>query len=285
MQVINSFNHLLDSVRQMEKPCRAAIVCGNDEATRHAVEKAASEGWISPLFTTEEEPAAAASQAVAWIREKKADVILKGLINTDILLRALLNKETGILPKGNILTHFACAEIANMDRLLFFSDAAVIPYPTLQQRSEQLRYAVGLCHAFGIQQPRVSLVHCTEHVNTKIFPFTEDYGTIKDEVAAGKYGSCIVDGPLDLKTSLDIASLREKRINSPLEGKADVILFPDIEAGNVFYKTLTLLLPSTRMACMLEGTLAPVALTSRADNAETKYLSLALVAQALNAHR
>ncbi|MBR1889734.1 MAG: phosphate butyryltransferase [Alloprevotella sp.] len=283
MSVINNFDHLLDSVRQLEKPCRVAVVCADDEATREACEKAASEGWITPLYTTEKVLADAAAQAVAWVREGKADAILKGLINTDILLRACLNKETGILPKGNVLTHFACAEIKRLRRLLFFTDAAVIPYPTLVQRTAQLEYAVRLCHAFGIKEPRVSLVHCTEHANPKIFPFTEDYQVLKEMARDGKFGPCIVDGPLDLKTSLNLAALREKHIDSPLQGRSDVILFPDIEAGNVFYKTLTLLAPQTRMACMLEGTLAPVALTSRADSAETKYLSLALIAQALSA--
>lgn len=283
MNTINSFDELIHSLKSLGKPVRAAIVCGNDDATKEAAARAVSHGWLEPLFTTEEEPAAAAAQAVSWVREGKADILLKGLINTDILLRALLNKETGILPKGNVLTHFACAEIKSFDRLLFFSDAAVIPYPTLPQRTEQLRYAIDLCHAFGVEEPRVSLVHCTEHINEKIFPFTADYAVLKQQAAAGEFGRCIVDGPLDLKTSLDEASLRKKRIVSPLEGRSNVILMPDIEAGNVFYKALTLLAPDTRLACLLCGTAAPVALTSRADNTDTKFLSLALAAQAFAA--
>ncbi|MDE7089489.1 MAG: phosphate butyryltransferase, partial [Prevotella sp.] len=218
---------------------------------------------------------AAATKAVALVHEGKADVIQKGLLNTDNLLKAILNKETGILPKGQVLTHLTCAKLPQYDKLLFMTDVAVIPYPTKEQREQQLRYLLNLCRKMGVEEPRVALINCSEKVNAKHFPCTVEYQELVEQTRLGLFGPCIVDGPLDLKTSLSPAALHKKGLQSPLEGRSDGLIFSDIQAGNVFYKTITLFC-NAQTAAILQGPQVPVVLTSRADSADNKFYSLAL---------
>ena len=254
---------------------RVAAVCPNDESSHQAIANAERNGIITPLVFQSDDPAEAARQAVEAVRRGEADVIMKGFVNTDVLLRAILNKETGILRKGRVMTHITLAELADYHKLLFFTDAAVIPYPTQEQRVAQIQYVTHYCQQLGIERPRISLIHCSEKVDAKNFPFTVGYGEIKEMAAQGAFGPCIVDGPLDLKTSCSKESMAVKHIDSPIAGDADALIFPDIEAGNLFYKTITLFCQA-RTAGVLQGPDVPVVLPSRGDSAESKYLSLCL---------
>ena len=219
----------------------------------------------------------AARISVKLVRDGGADILMKGLINTDNLLHVVLNKETGILPRGHVLTHITAARLPEYEKLLFFSDSAVIPYPTQDQRIQQIRYMLYVCRALGIEEPKISLIHCTEKVNEKYFPFTVGYREIVDMAERGEFGRCIIDGPLDLKTSVSPESMRIKGIKSPIGGEADALIFPDIEAANVFYKSITLFL-GVETAGVLQGTMAPVVLPSRSDSKLCKFYSLALAA-------
>jgi len=162
---------------------------------------------------------------------------------------------------------------------LFFTDAAVIPCPTREQRIEQVRYVAGLCRAFGVEEPKIALIHCSEKVNEKHFPFTVEYRELVQMAKDGEFGKCIVDGPLDVKTSCNLHSMETKGINSPIHGEADAVIFPDIQAGNVFYKTLTLW-AKAETAGILQGPSAPVVTPSRSDSGECKYYSLAVACMA-----
>ena len=290
MKAIQNFEELISHLSGRKEKRRVAVVCPYDESSQGAVKKAQEQGFIDPVLVGEPEKIGAvswapvvaatddddaAARAVALVREGKADVLMKGLLNTDNLLRAVLNKETGILERGRVLTHLTCAEVPEYDKLLFMTDVAVIPYPTAQQREEQLRYLLTLCHKMGVEEPRVALINCSEKVNEKHFPFTVEYRQLIEQTQAGDFGPCIVDGPLDLKTSLSAAALHKKGLSSPLEGHADGLIFPDIQAGNVFYKTITLF-SHARTAAVLAGPQVPVVLTSRADALESKFYSLAL---------
>ena len=246
---------------------RVAVVCANDASTRYAVEKGKEMGFIEPIYVDGDDKDECARRAVALCKSGEADILMKGLINTDVLLRAILDKENGILRKGHVLTHVAMAEIPKYEKLLFFTDAAVIPVP----------YINYVCHALGIEEPRISLIHCAEKVSAKAFPYTVDYLEIIAEAQRGQFGRCIIDGPLDLKTSLDSVSLHEKGIKSVIDGQADALIFPDIVAGNVFYKTLTLF-GYAKTAGVLQGTQCCCVLPSRADSPDSKYYSLALAA-------
>lgn len=291
MEPIKDFTQLVDFLAEKKIQKRVAVVWPEDDHTREAVEMATEAGFIKPIFICSKEtqalyqdkvetilaadPTDAAIKAVALVKEGGAEVLMKGFVNTDVLLRAVLNKETGILPKGNVLTHIAAAKIPTYEKILFFTDAAVIPFPTEEQREAQIRYLVDFCHAFQIEKPRVSLIHCSEKVDAKHFPYTEGYLTLREKTEKGEFGSCIVDGPLDLKTSCCEEALKTKKIDSPIGGEADAVIFPNIEAGNVFYKTITLFCKA-ETAGLLQGPIAPVVLPSRGDSNKSKFYSLAL---------
>lgn len=291
MKAIENFEELIAYLAGGMEPKRVAVVCPYDEGTQEAVERAMEAGFIKPIFVGDPKligPALkdvprlkatdevdAAAKAVQLVHEGMVDVLMKGLLNTDDLLRAVLNKQTGILQEGRIVTHLTCAELPEYDKLLFMTDVAVIPKPTEEQRKQQLKYLLRLCRSFGIKEPGVALVNCSEKVDEKHFPHTAEYKRLIQEAEKGKYGECIVDGPLDLKTSLSGKALRKKGLHSPLRGHADALIFPDIQSGNVFYKTITLFCRATT-AAVLAGPDVPVVLTSRADDADSKFYSLAL---------
>ncbi len=296
MDVIQNFNQLTASLKASGKKKRIAVVCADDAHTEYALSRALEEGiadcvLVGDATRLEAYPAlkaypdrveiihitdadAAAREAVRLVRQGKADILMKGIINTDNLLHAILDKEHGLLPKGRLLTHLACMQVPAYGKLLLVTDAAVIPNPTLQQREEMIRYAIRVCHRFGILQPRVALVHCTEKVSPK-FPLSLDYAELVEQAAAGLFGEAIVDGPMDVKTALDRESGLVKGIASTIEGQADVLIFPDIEAGNVFYKTISLF-TDAQMAGLLQGPDCPVVVTSRGDTGLTKYYSIAM---------
>lgn len=299
MNRINSLQELPERLRALGRRLRIAVVSGTDGSTLEAVARAVAEGFAEALMVGDEEamrhtlaechiptegmhfvPAAdaaeAATLAVAAVRRGEADILMKGLISTGTLLRAVLNKETGLLPRGAVLSHVSVSEWPQYGKLLFYSDVAVIPYPTLEQRSAEVGYLVDTCRAFGIDEPRVALLHCSETVSEH-FPHTLDYARIKEEALGGRWGRVIVDGPLDLRTTMDASACCVKGIDSPLGGCTDALVFPDLEAGNTFYKAMTFLV-GAETAGILVGTTHPVVLPSRGDNAVTKFYSLALAA-------
>ena len=291
MKAIENFDELVAYLAGGMEPKRVAVVCPYDESTQGAVQKAMDEGFVKPILVGDpklmggalkEVPRLkaaddddAAAKAVELVRQGMADVLMKGMLNTDNLLRAGLYKETGILEKGKVLTHLTCAQLPQYDKLLFMSDVAVIPQPTKEQREQQLRYLLRLCRSMGIKEPGVSLLNCSEKVDERHFPHTVEYRELVDRAKKGDFGACIVDGPLDLKTSLSGRALKKKGLSSPLRGHADALIFPDIQAGNVFYKTITLFCNATT-AAILAGPDVPVVLTSRADDIDSKFYSLAL---------
>lgn len=277
MQPIKTLNDMTRFLQQRGDRKRVAVVCPGDASTRYAIEKGQEMGFIEPILVDGDDKDECARRAVSMVRHHEADILMKGLINSDVVLRAILDKETGIMRPGRVLTHIAMAEIPKYEKLLFFTDAAVIPIPTNDQRRQQIHYVNYVCHALGIEEPRISLIHCAEKVSKKAFPYTQDYLDIIALAQSGYFGRCIIDGPLDLKTSLDSVSLREKGIHSAIDGQADALIFPDIVAGNVFYKTLTLF-AYAKTAGVLQGTLKPVVMPSRSDSPESKYHSLALAA-------
>lgn len=277
MDTIQNLDEMIGRLIAKGGKKRIGVICPRDESTRKAVEEATSAtGFAEAVVFDDDDVLVAAQQAVAAAREGKVDVLMKGTLNTDDLLRAVLNKETGILPKGRVLTHLTCAQIPSYDKLVFCSDVAVIPYPTAEQREEQLKYLLQLMRSMGVEKPRVGLINCTEKVNEKHFPVTVEYRQLVEKAATGAFGPCIVDGPLDLKTCFSPEALHKKGINSPLEGRADAIIFPDIQAGNVFYKTITCFIPGVETAAVLAGTQVPVVLPSRGDSPKNKLYSLAL---------
>ncbi len=298
-QLVRSFPALRARLSADGRRVRVAVCRPADAHTLQAVLESVRLGFIHALLVGEYDatvlaqappavraeveclPAADAAEAmqraVQLVHDGAADVLMKGLVNSDDLLRHILNKQYGLRPAGAVITHAAVVSLPEVDRLLVLSDVAVIPTPTLEQRAAQLRYTTDLARTLGCACPRVALLHCTEKVS-EAFPVTLDYVALRRRAAAGEWGEVLVDGPLDLLCALSPAGLADKGLSSALEGRADVLLVPDIEAGNVLYKALGLLVPGARFASGLCGTSHPVVLTSRGDSVDVKIDSLALAA-------
>lgn len=273
METISNFGMLRERLLGKE-PVQVVAVEANDEHSQWAIHRAEEEGWAKVTNIQSDSVEESAQRAVRMVREGKAQAIMKGIVNTDVVLRAVFNKEEGLLPKGNVITHIAAMKIPCYHKLLFVTDVAVIPYPTLEQRKAMINYAITLCRVYGIEQPKVALLHCTEKVSPK-FPITEDYVTIIEECRNGLFGNTIIDGPIDLKCAIDKEAALIKKLDSPVAGDSDVLVMPDIQAGNVFYKTITTV-TDAELAVGLQGAACPISITSRSDSALTKFNSLAM---------
>lgn len=272
MNTVQTFSDIHQLVATANRRLRIVAVNATDEATSEALRQVEQNGLAEVINMTDTLPERSAEKAVALIRRGDADVLMKGLIGTDVLLRAVLNKVSGLLPEGKVLTHLSVAEIPTYPKLLFFTDVAVIPYPSQKQRTEQVRYATDICHRLGIREPRIALIHCAEHGGRQ-FPFVDGYQDIKQMAVDGAFGKCLVDGPMDVKSACSAEALKAKGIQSVLNGEADVLVMPDIEAGNAFYKAMTLF-AGARTAGILCGTQCPVVVPSRGDSIEAKYNSI-----------
>ncbi len=272
MKAIQTFQEMHRLVADGKKLFKIVAVNPTDEASQEALIQIEKNRLAEVVRINDALPERAAQKAVALIRRGDANILMKGLIGTDILLKAILNKVSGLLPEGRVLTHLSVAEIPTYQKLLFFTDVAVIPYPTQKQRIEQVRYTSEVCHQMGIMEPRIALIHCAEH-GSRQFPFVDGYLEIKKMANEGNFGHCIVDGPLDVKSACSKDALKAKGITSSLDGEADVLIMPDIEAGNAFYKAMTLF-AQARTAGILWGAQCPIIVPSRGDSSDAKYNSI-----------
>jgi len=191
-------------------------------------------------------------------------------------LKSVLNKECG-LRTGKPLSHVCVFEIPGIDRLLFFTDVAFIPYPTLEDKVNIINYTVEVANACGVENPKVAPLAAVEIVNPKM-PVTVDAQQLTEMNERGEITGCIVDGPLSLDIALYKEAAAEKgALDRKIVGDADILLFPDIHAGNLVYKAIVHMVP-VKNGNILTGTQAPVILTSRSDTCETKVNSIALAA-------
>jgi len=273
--VVNAVDeHTIEAVsKAVDKGIVEGILTGNPEriaATCQNLEIDAEKFTIEPAATEDE----AAIKAVALISEGKADLMMKGLISTDKFIKALLNKDYGLLPPKGVLSHVAVMEIQDYHKLLIVSDVAIIPYPDLAQKITMTGYLIRTAIALGIVNPKVALIAATEQVLASI-PACTEAAIISKMAVRGQISGGIVDGPMALDIALDRESAMIKKIESPVAGDADCLLFPNIDAGNVFYKMATKLCKSNQ-AAIVAGAKVPVVLSSRGDSMETKLYSIAL---------
>ena len=222
----------------------------------------------------------AVAQAVQMVRDGEGDFLMKGLCSTDKFLRAILNKETGLLPPKGTLTHCAVFEIPQYGKLLFVGDVAVIPAPDLKQKQVIMECLVKTARSVGVQTPKVAIIAATEQVLPSQ-PATMDAAQLAKMADRGQIKGCVADGPLALDVALDKESVQIKGLVSPVAGEADCLLFPNIESGNVFYKTNSKLVPGVRQAGILVGAKVPCVLSSRADSTDTKLNSIAVAAMSV----
>jgi phosphate butyryltransferase len=220
------------------------------------------------------------AQAVNMVREGQGDFLMKGLCSTDKFLRAVLNKETGLLPPKGILTHCTTLQIPGYHKLLFVGDVAVIPAPDIKQKQVIMEFLVKTARAVGVEKPKVAIIAATEQVLASQ-PATIDAALLSKMVDRGQIKGCIADGPLALDVAIDKESVEIKGLVSPVAGDADCLLFPNIESGNVFYKANSKLVAGVRQAGILVGAKVPCVLSSRADSIDTKLNSIAIAAMSV----
>jgi phosphate butyryltransferase len=219
------------------------------------------------------EPGEAAVQVMSLVSQRRADIAMKGRIETSDFLRAALQRELG-LRTGRLFTHVAAFEIPGFSRLIFISDAGVIVAPNLEQKVQIVQNAIFVAHALGVNRPRVAVLAATEIVNPKI-PTTLDAANLSKMADRGQIRGGLVDGPLALDNAISPESVKIKGIKSEVAGHADILIAPDIEAGNVLAKAITYFAQG-KMAGVVVGARCPLILPSRSDTREAKLVSLAL---------
>jgi len=292
--MLKSFEELVQAVTA-EPARRVAVAAANDATVIAALKRASDENVATPVFVGDRksitslaselgwslpddqvvdagDDLAAAAEAVRFVREGRCDVLMKGHIHTDDFLRALLDKEAG-LRSGAAMSHVFILELIDQKRLLFVTDAAMNIAPDMVRKAEIILNAVYLANTFGYDSPIVAAVGAVELVNPAM-PATLDAAALAKMSDRGQFPNCTVDGPFGFDNAVNIAAAEHKKIFSPAAGKADIVLMPDIEAGNMVVKCFSHL-SGGRTAGVLVGASAPVVLTSRADTAESKFLSVA----------
>ncbi|WP_420489029.1 phosphate butyryltransferase [Neobacillus vireti] len=217
--------------------------------------------------------ALAAEQAVRAVSNKEATVLMKGNIPTNVLLKAVLNKEYG-LRTGNILSHAAVFAIPGFERFTIVTDAGMNISPDLEEKAQIIRNATALAKAIGIEYPKVAPLAAVEVVNPSM-QATVDAAALTVMNKRGQIPGCIIDGPLALDNAVSVLAAEHKGIQSEVAGRADILVVPTIEVGNVLYKSL-IYFAKAKVGAIITGARAPIVLTSRADSAESKLYSLAL---------
>ncbi len=264
------------------------VILASDEAARRgiarcvllgdadAIRRVASEVGVdasSLEIVDEKEPASAVRVGVDMVSRGAADILMKGLVNTADVLRAVLDRDAG-LRTGRLLSHVSVFEAPALGRLIMFSDGAMNIAPTLAEKAQITQNAIDVARAIGMTEPRVAALAAIENVNPDM-PATIDAACLAKMSDRGQIKGGVVDGPLALDNAISPEAARHKGIGGPVAGRADILIVPDIEAGNVFYKTLVYL-GGGLAASVVVGARAPIVVTSRSDSHVAKVSSIAL---------
>lgn len=288
-------NHYLKSKLTMSQRLRVAVACAEDEAVLTALAQAAEEGWIEALLYGDkakielildslrlsfklkivhcENAEEASSLAVQAVHKGEAELLMKGLVDTSVFLKAVLNKEWGIR-KANVLSHVTVAYVPKRDRIYLISDAAMNIAPDLMTKKAIIENSVEVAHALGLNDPKVAVLSAVEKVNPRM-PSSVDAAELAAMAKRGEILGCQVDGPFALDNAVDVEAAHHKGIVHPNAGHADILIVPNIEAGNILFKAITFL-AFGETAGVVIGAAVPIILTSRADKAEDKYHSILL---------
>jgi phosphate butyryltransferase len=261
--------HVLEACVAAAERGIAGFILVGDRVKTVAIAKEASLDISGFEIIDEPDDLLACQKAVALVAEGRATALMKGLVDTSVIVRAALDKEAG-LRTGRKLSHVAVFELAHYHKLLFLTDAAINIAPTLEDKVQIIQNAVEALNRLGIAAPKTALLAAKEKVDEKM-PATMDWATIVDMHLPG----AVIDGPLALDNAVSKEACEIKGIDSPVGGDADLLVTPDIEAGNVLYKALVFL-ADARCGGVVLGTKRPIILTSRADSADSKLISIAL---------
>lgn len=269
-------------VAAKERKIANAILVGDEKKIREIADSMSLDLSGFEIINVEDMTEAART-AVNLVHEGRADMYMKGLIDTKGFLKSVLDKEVG-LRTGKPLSHVCVFQVEGIDRLLFLTDVAFIPYPTLEDKVHIINNTLEITRACGIENPKIAPLAAVEVINPKM-PATVEAGELTRMNKEGEITGCIVDGPLSLDLAIDPEAAKHKGATGrAIQGDADILLFPDIHAGNLVYKCLVHTAKVVN-GNILTGTKAPVILTSRSDDFETKVNSIALgavVAEAMS---
>ena len=248
------------------------ILVGNGDKIQAAADKAGIDLANYEVIDERRGEAQVGLTAVQLVSSGKADIFMKGMIHTNNFLKALLNKEIG-LRTGKTISHCYFHEVKGYDRIFFIADAAFNMYPDLKTKGDILANTVGLARSFGVECPKAAVLAAVEVVNPDM-PATLDAAAITQMQRRGQIKNCVVDGPFALDNAVSEESAKHKGIVSEVAGKADILLVPNIDAGNMMVKALVYF-SENKTAGLILGASAPVVLTSRSDTIEAKTLSIA----------
>lgn len=290
-----SFKDLLELAKK-RGPKKISVAAAEDTDVLKAIKSAVEKNIIIPILVgdkgkieeiaksidfdiskieiiDEKEKINAARRATEIVSSGKADILMKGLVDTSTILKQVLDSEIG-LRTNKIISHVAVFDIATYHKIFIVTDAAMIIAPDLNQKKQIIENAVDLARSLDIEMPKVAAIAAKEKVSEKMIA-TVEAKELADMNKRGEIKNCLVDGPLALDNAVSKESARIKGIEGEVAGDADILLVPDIEAGNVLYKSLTFL-GNAKSAGLILGTSAPIVLTSRADDHEAKLNSIAL---------
>jgi phosphate butyryltransferase len=269
-------SEVLEAVREAKKRNIADAILVGDEAKIKEVAASIDMDLTGFEIINEPDMIEASLKAVKLVHDGEADMYMKGLIDTKNFLKSVLNKEVG-LRTGSALSHVCVFEVKGVDHLLFLTDVAFMTYPTLEEKVQIIENTIPVAQACGIECPKIAPLAAVEVVNPKM-PVTVEAEELTKMCEEGKIKNCIIDGPLSLDLAIDPEAAKHKgATDRKIQGDADILLFPDIHAGNLVYKALVHT-AEVKNGCILTGTKAPVILTSRSDTFETKVNSIALAA-------
>lgn len=269
-------SEVLQAVRAAKEQDIADAILVGDEAKIKEIAASLDIDVTQFEIINEPDMIEASLKAVKLVHDGEADMYMKGGIDTKNFLKSVLNKEVG-LRTGNALSHVCLFDIKGIDHLLFLADVAFMTYPTLEEKVQIIENTIPVVKACGIECPKVAPLAAVEVVNPKM-PATVEAAELTKMCEEGKIKDCIVDGPLSLDLAIDPEAAKHKgALDRKIQGDADILLFPDIHAGNLVYKALVHT-AEVKNGCILTGTKAPVILTSRSDTFETKVNSIALAA-------
>ena len=292
---MKNFNEIIKFAKE-RGPKTISVACCQDKEVLMAVEMARKEKIANAILVGDiektkeiakdinidldnyelihiEDLSEASLKSVELVSSGQADMVMKGLVDTSIILKSVLDKEKG-LRTGNILSHVAVFDVEKYDRLFFITDAAMNLVPSLNEKKQIIENACKVAHSLDIDTPKVAVICAKEKVNPKMKD-TVDAKELEEMCNRGEIKDCIVGGPFALDNAVSIEAANHKGIEHPVAGKADILLAPNIEAGNILYKSLVFFSES-KNAGVIVGAKAPIILTSRADNEESKLNSIAL---------
>ena len=294
--VLTSFAQIEAQVKGLSDPRRMALAVAADEHSLEAALAARKEGLVVPVLVgdkarileilaemgetvpesdiyDEPEEVGACEKAVALVREGKADFLMKGKVDTKVILKAVVNKEHG-LGLGGVMSHVTLFEVPAYHKLFVPVDGGMVTYPTLEQKKGIIENTVSVLHKLGYECPKVGILACVEKFNPKM-PETVDAVALKEMNERGEISGCIVDGPISLDCATDKAIADFKGYESPIAGDVDIVVAPNIHAGNIMGKMLTVTC-GAKMAGFIVGARCPIVMVSRGSSAEEKYLSIAV---------